>query len=150
MNFCRDSDRVTNPTTIVEPPSVPASTSWRVLAAAGFTVVAWASAFVVIRFVGRDYSPGALSLGRLVVGSLALSLIIGYEGRWVASSGRDCLLLTVMGVTCYSVYMIALSDGELQVEAGTAAMSIQHAPILIGVFAGILMGEGFPRMLVIG
>ena len=30
------------------------------------------------------------------------------------------------------------------------AMLIQLAPILIGVLAGILLGEGFPRMLVIG
>jgi drug/metabolite transporter (DMT)-like permease len=29
-------------------------------------------------------------------------------------------------------------------------MLIQFAPILIGVLAGILLGEGFPRMLVIG
>src|SRR6476661_1458160 len=142
MNFCRDSGRVSNPTTVVGPPRVPASTSWRVLAAAGFTVVAWASAFVVIRFVGRDYSPGALSLGRLVVGSLALSLIMALGRRWVSMSRRDWVLVTVMGVLWFAVYMVALSAGEQQVDAGTAAMLIQ--------LAGILLGEGFPRMLVIG
>jgi drug/metabolite transporter (DMT)-like permease len=150
MNFCRDSGRVSNPTTVVGPPRVPASTSWRVLAAAGFTVVAWASAFVVIRFVGRDYSPGALSLGRLVVGSLALSLIMALGRRWVSMSRRDWVLVAVMGVLWFAVYMVALSAGEQQVDAGTAAMLIQLAPILIGVLAGILLGEGFPRMLVIG
>ena len=112
MNFCRDSGRVSNPTTVVGPPRVPASTSWRGLAAAGFTVVAWASAFVVIRFVGRDYSPGALSLGRLVVGSLALSLIMALGRRWVSMSRRDWVLVTVMGVLWFAVYMVALSAGE--------------------------------------
>jgi len=41
-----------------------------VLAAVAVTVLAWASAFVAIRGVGRDLSPGALALGRLLVGML--------------------------------------------------------------------------------
>ena len=50
------------------------------MGAAAFTVVAWASAFVVIRFVAHDVSPGALSLGRLVIGSVVLSgLMIGKQ-----------------------------------------------------------------------
>ncbi|MDQ3504334.1 MAG: EamA family transporter, partial [Actinomycetota bacterium] len=40
------------------------------LLAAGITLVLWASAFVGIRAVGADFSPGALTLGRLVIGAL--------------------------------------------------------------------------------
>ena len=50
----------------------------------------------------------------------------------------------------FGVYIVALNAGEQHVDAGTAAMLIQLAPILIGVLAGLLLGEGFPRMLVIG
>ena len=42
------------------------------LVAAVVTVVLWASAFVGIRAAGEDLSPGALSLGRLAVGSALL------------------------------------------------------------------------------
>jgi hypothetical protein len=35
-------------------------------------VTLWASAFVGIRSAGHDFAPGALALGRLVIGSLAL------------------------------------------------------------------------------
>jgi len=35
------------------------------LVAAGVTMTLWASAFIAIRVVGADYSPGALALGRL-------------------------------------------------------------------------------------
>ncbi|HUC14644.1 MAG TPA: hypothetical protein VMS00_09355, partial [Acidimicrobiales bacterium] len=45
------------------------------LMAAGVTVVLWASAFVAIRSAGRDFSPGALALGRLVCGSMVLGLV---------------------------------------------------------------------------
>ena len=121
-----------------------------VLLAAGFTVIAWASAFVIIRFVGHDYSAGALSLGRLAVGSVSLSLMMLVGRRWVPMTGRDWGLVTLIGVLWFGVYNVALNAGEQQVDAGTAAMLIQLAPIVIGALAGVLLGEGFPRMLVIG
>jgi drug/metabolite transporter (DMT)-like permease len=45
-------------------------------AAAAVTVVLWASAFVAIRHVAVTFSPGALALGRLSVGSIMLGAII--------------------------------------------------------------------------
>jgi drug/metabolite transporter (DMT)-like permease len=113
------------------------------------TVLAWASAFVVIRFAGPYYSPGALTLGRLAVGSLALTvLLIGR--RRVRLSGREWGLVALVGVIWFGVYNVALNAGEHHVDAGTAAMLIQLSPILIGVLAGLLLGEGFPKNLVIG
>jgi drug/metabolite transporter (DMT)-like permease len=127
-----------------------AGASWRVVLAASFTVVAWASAFVGIRFVGHEYSPGALSLGRLVIGSVCLSVIMLMGRRWVPMNRRDWGLVGLIGVLWFGVYNVALNTGERSVDAGTAAMLIQLAPILIGVLAGVLLGEGFPMMLVIG
>ena len=123
---------------------------WRVLTAIGFTVFAWASAFVVIRFVGHEYSPGGLSLGRLAIGSFCLSVIMLIGRRWVPMSRREWTLVVLIGVAWFGVYNVALNAGEQHVDAGTAAMLIQLAPILIGVLAGLLLGEGFPRMLVVG
>lgn len=119
------------------------------LVAAAITVLAWASAFVVIRFAGPFYSPGALTLGRLVVGAAALTVLMVGRRR-VALSRREWVLVTLVGVAWFGVYNVALNAGEKYVDAGTAAMLIQLAPILIGVLAGFLLNEGFPRMLVIG
>ena len=122
---------------------------WRVMLAASITVLAWASAFVVIRFAGPYYSPGALTLGRLAIGTVALSaLMIGR--RRVSLTRREWGLVTLVGVAWFGIYNVALNAGEQRVDAGTAAMLIQLAPILIGVLAGLLLGEGFPKMLVIG
>ena len=44
--------------------------------AAFVTVSLWASAFVGIRSAGHHLSPGALALGRLLVGSAALRLLV--------------------------------------------------------------------------
>jgi drug/metabolite transporter (DMT)-like permease len=123
--------------------------SWRPALAVTITVLAWASAFVVIRYAAHDIRPGALSLGRLLVASLALSaMMIGR--KLVRLSAREWGLTAVVGVAWFAGYSVALNAGEQQVDAGTASMLIQLAPILIGVLAGILLGEGFPRMLVIG
>lgn len=129
--------------------SAPAATSSRVLLAAAVTVLAWSSAFVVIRYVGSSYSPGDLSLGRLLVGSVALSLMM-IGRRRVKLSRREWGLVLLVGVAWFAVYNVALNAGERSVDAGTAAMLIQLAPILIGVLAGLLLGEGFPRRLVVG
>jgi drug/metabolite transporter (DMT)-like permease len=48
------------------------------LVADGVTVVLWSSAFVGIRSAGRSFSPGALSLGRLLVALVALG-VLGYS-----------------------------------------------------------------------
>jgi drug/metabolite transporter (DMT)-like permease len=70
--------------------------------------------------------------------------------KLIRLNGREWALTAVVGVAWFAGYSIALNAGEQHVDAGTASMLIQLAPILIGVLAGILLGEGFPRMLVIG
>jgi drug/metabolite transporter (DMT)-like permease len=128
---------------------IETDSSWRPLLAVTTTVLAWASAFVVIRYAAYEISPGALALGRLLVASLALSaMMIGR--KLVRLNGREWALSAVVGVAWFAGYSIALNAGEQHVDAGTASMLIQLAPILIGLLAGILLGEGFPRMLVIG
>jgi drug/metabolite transporter (DMT)-like permease len=129
--------------------TTPPGLDLRLLGAVVFTIVAWASAFVVIRFVAYDFTPGGLSLGRLVIGSLALTAMMAGR-RVVRMTGREWALVGLIGVAWFGIYNVALNAGERRVDAGTAAMLIQLAPILIGVLAGLLLGEGFPRRLVVG
>jgi drug/metabolite transporter (DMT)-like permease len=118
--------------------------------AAAVTVVAWASAFVAIRYVGEDFSAGSLALGRLVIGSAALGLMLLVRGEWRHPSRREWALLVVCGVAWFAIYNVALNAAEQRVDAGTTAMLVNIGPILIAVFAGLLLGEGLPRWLMIG
>jgi drug/metabolite transporter (DMT)-like permease len=132
-------------------PIVPASRyRWSALAAIAVTVVAWASAFVAIRAVGESYDAGPLALGRLLVGSLALGAGLLVSRRWVAPTAREWGLIALCGIAWFGVYNVALNAAEQQVDAGTAAMVVNVGPILIALFAGVLLGEGFPRWLVVG
>jgi drug/metabolite transporter (DMT)-like permease len=121
----------------------------RTIAAVVVTVLAWASAFVGIRGVGEDLSPGALALGRLLVGTAVLGVLVAGRG-WVRPSGREWVLLAVCGVGWFAVYNVSLNAAEQHLDAGTTAMLVNIGPILIAVFAGLLLGEGFPRWLLAG
>ncbi len=119
-------------------------------AAAGVTVVAWASAFVAIRWIGQSFDPGPLALGRLLVGSLALGALVVARGSWIPPSRREWALLAGCGVAWFAVYNVALNAAEQRVDAGTTAMLVNVGPILIALLAGALLGEGFPRWLLAG
>jgi drug/metabolite transporter (DMT)-like permease len=123
------------------------------LAAALVTVVVWASAFVGIRSAGRSFSPGALSLGRMVVSAAALGLVFMLRGEHLPTRTQLRAagpLLLVTGVLWFGVYHLFLNSGERRVDAGTASMLVNVGPILIAVLAGLLLREGFPPMLFAG
>ena len=67
------------------------------LGAALVTVVLWASAFVGIRALAEDVSPGVLALGRLAIGSLALTLIVALR-RPAMPPRRTLPLIVAVGV----------------------------------------------------
>lgn len=134
-----------------QPATVPHRTGeWLVVVAVLVTVTAWASAFVAIRGVRDSFEPGSLALGRLAVGALALGAVLLLRGGWVRPTRREWLLLVVCGVSWFAVYNVSLNAAEQRVDAGTAAMLVNVGPILIALLAGMLLGEGFPRWLLIG
>ncbi len=119
-------------------------------AAVVVAVVAWASAFVVIRGIGDQVSPGPLALGRLAIGSLTLGALLMLRGRWQAPTAPEWRLIVLCGVTWFAVYNVAINAAERRVDAGTTAMLVNVGPILIALFAGALLGEGLSRWLLAG
>jgi drug/metabolite transporter (DMT)-like permease len=129
-----------------------ARTDWTVPAAVATTLVLWASAFVAIRAIGASFSPGPMALLRLTVGSVALTAFaLARRGRREAvPAGRGLLLVAVYGVLWFAGYTVVLNATERHLDAGTAAMLVNIAPLLVAVAAGALLGEGWPRPLLVG
>jgi drug/metabolite transporter (DMT)-like permease len=119
------------------------------LAAAAVTMVLWASAFIAIRSVGEHYSPGAMAVGRLVVGAVALSAVAAFRPIRIPR-GRPRLLVITYGALWFGVYAVLINAAERHLDAGTTALLINIAPLLIAVLAGLYLGEGFPRPLMTG
>lgn len=144
-----------------EPSPTPTPTRGALtFSAMAVTVVLWASAFVAIRAVGHDVDTGALTLGRVAVGSVALAamLLVGRSRRRPATPragtrlprGRILMLVAVWGVAWFGGYNLTLNAAEQHLDAGTTALLVNLAPMLIAVLAGLLLGEGFPRRLIVG
>jgi drug/metabolite transporter (DMT)-like permease len=123
--------------------------STAVLVAILITVLAWASAFVVIRGVGQFLGGGELALGRLLVGTVLLSLLL-IRRPWIRPNRREWLLIVVYGVAWFGAYNVTLNIAEHTLDAGTTAMIVNIGPILIALGAGIFLGEGIPKWLAIG
>jgi drug/metabolite transporter (DMT)-like permease len=121
----------------------------RAVAAAGTTVLLWASAFVVIRDAAPHFSPGALALGRLAVGSAALGVVLRARGEGLPPRAAWPGIL-ISGVLWFGFYTVALNWGEHQVDAGTAALVVNVGPLLIALLGGRLLKEGFPPRLMTG
>ena len=119
------------------------------LVAVAVTLVLWSSAFVAIRHLGSSFSPGAMSLGRLVVGSVALGVVLLLR-EWKPPTRREWPGLVVIGVLWFGVYNVALNAGELRVDAGTAAMLIQLSPGLVAGLAAGFLGEKATPALGVG
>lgn len=119
------------------------------LAAALVTMVLWASAFIGIRAVGEHYDPGPQALGRLSVGALTLGLV-ATRLRVRIPRGRALGLVLAYGALWFGVYTMLVNAAEQHLDAGTTALLINVGPIVIAVLAGLFLGEGFPRTLVVG
>ncbi|MFI5804193.1 DMT family transporter [Streptomyces sp. NPDC051561] len=119
------------------------------LTAAAVTVVLWASAFVSIRSAGASYAPGALALGRLLSGSLVLVviLLVRREGLPPRAAWPG---IVVSGLLWFGAYAVLLNWGEQLVDAGTASLVVNVAPILMALLAGRFLGEGLPPRLLAG
>lgn len=116
------------------------------------TVVLWASAFVGIRAIGPDFSPGSLTLGRLAIAAVVLSLLVLPQlvKTRLLPKGREWWPILAYGVMWFGGYNVALNAAERVLDAGTSALLINVNPILVAIMAGIYLKEGFPRWLIIG
>jgi len=140
---------VTTTGTVTPPRAASDAATWKPVAAIAVTLVLWASAFVAIRHLGHDVTPGALSLGRLLVAALALTVLLA-RSRRSRMTRHEVLLLVLCGVAWFGIYNIALNDSERRIDAATAAMLVQVGPIVVALLAALFLGERLTGWLLAG
>jgi drug/metabolite transporter (DMT)-like permease len=113
------------------------------------TVTLWGSAFVGIRAAGKTLAPGAITLGRLLVSIVILTVVAVVRRERLPERGA-LSRIAVFGVLFLGAYSVTLNAAERHVDAGTSAMLVNTGPLLIAVLAGLFLGEGFPRGLFLG
>ena len=126
-------------------PAIPAAATL----AAAVSVLLWSSAFVVIRFSGRQLGPGPLALARLVVASLALGMLVAVR-RERLPRGRALAGSIACGLLWFGLYNVALNAAERRIDAGTSALLVNTAPVFVALLAGAVLHEGLPARLLAG
>lgn len=121
----------------------------KVLAAISGTILAWSSAFVVIRSVVGVFPPVELALLRMAVAAPLLGLLM-IGTKWVKPTLREWLLISVFGLGWFTTYIVALNTAEQSIDAGTASFVVNIGPLLIAIGASIFLGESLPRNLLGG
>ena len=131
----------TTPSTVPQEATHPAAPApWLPASAIAVTLLLWASAFVAIRHLGHDVSPGALSLGRLLIAAVVLSVLLARAPR-IRLTRNEVLLLLGCGIAWFGIYNLSLNAAEQRIDAATAAMIVQVGPILIALLAALFLGE---------
>lgn len=131
------------------PATARESRDWRPLGAALVSIILWSSAFVGIRAATRTIAPGALALGRLLIGSALLGLLLVRRGAFRPTS-RELRLLCLAGFLWFGLYNVSLNTAERAVDAGTAAMVVNIAPLLIMALAALFLKERLTPGLLMG
>ena len=121
----------------------------RVLVAILITTLLWASAFVAIRSARTHFAPAPLALGRLLVGCVVLSAMMAAR-RLALPPRRELPAIVACGVLWFGIYNIALNEGGRLIDAGTAAMVVNVAPIMIALLATVVLRERLSRRLLGG
>ena len=119
----------------------------------GLTVVAWASAFVAIRVAVDGYSTTGLVLGRFLVATLLLSVILLPRlraGTRLVIARADYLRLVAMGVVGAVGYNVLLVQGQRTVSAFGASLLINTVPIWTALIAWPFLRERLRPLAWIG
>jgi drug/metabolite transporter (DMT)-like permease len=112
-------------------------------------VTGWASAFVAIRAIAPFVDPAPMAAGRLLVGALALLAALAIRGG-TRPRGRALTLTIGYGALWFALYTVLVNAAEQHLDAGTTALLVNIAPIVVAVLAGAFLGEGFPPLLLVG
>ncbi|MGH3144938.1 MAG: DMT family transporter [Rubrobacter sp.] len=103
-------------------------------------VVFGASAFPGITAGLEGYSPVHLALLRFLVASLLLAVYAALS-RMRLPDARDLPAVALAGLLAFSVYNVALGQGQTTVPAGTASLLIASIPAFAALWAVIFLGE---------
>ena len=112
--------------------------------AIGFTVLMWASAFPAIRVALVSFAPGELAFLRFAIASAALGAYLVVQ-RPSLPRGRELLRVGAAGALGISMYNLALNEGEMLINAGTASFLMSVGPVFAALLGVLSSGERMTR-----
>ncbi|WP_170228555.1 DMT family transporter [Nesterenkonia populi] len=115
-------------------------------------VLMWASTFVVTRWAAPSIDPGPFALIRLIAASLTLTVLAltMHRGRPPKPSRTALGFAAAFGALWFGLYTVLFNWAGHYLDAGTVALVVNFAPLLVGIGAVVFFKEAFSRPLFIG
>jgi drug/metabolite transporter (DMT)-like permease len=124
---------------------------WPVVAALLAVVAVWGVAFSGIKVLLRDIGPYSLTWARLVLASLAYTVVLPFmPKRRVEREPGDVRRLVLLGIFGAAGYHLAVNWGEQYVSAGLASLIVASMPAIVAVLAAFFLKEHLSRRGIAG
>lgn len=114
------------------------------------TMTLWASSFVVIRNAADHFTPVPMTVLRCGSAAILLTVWMLFRRPRFPRTNRSWVALVPWGIAWFAIYTVTLNAAERTVDAGTAAMIVNLAPLIVAVAATFLLGETLSARLIIG
>ncbi len=116
------------------------------------TLVLWASAFVAIPIALKDMTADQVITTRLVISFLIfLPVVVRAWSKVIRPQlKQDWKLLLLMGATGITLYLFALTYGQLTIGARETSLIVNMTPLMTGIFAALFLKEDFHKRMIIG
>jgi drug/metabolite transporter (DMT)-like permease len=111
----------------------------------------WGSSFLLMKAIGTDLSPLALTAARGVMGGALLALWLALLGQGIVPRGREWRDWAVLGVLQGVVPNTLIACALTEITAGLAAMILASVPLMVAVMAhGLFADERLTRQRSLG
>ncbi len=104
-------------------------------------ILTWSSAFVGIRAGLKAYHPGSMALMRYLIASVCMIFLYSRSAKTKNITGKEVLLLMLLGLVGFSIYNVALNYGEISVPAGISSFIISLIPVFVIFLAIVFLKE---------
>lgn len=114
------------------------------------TMTLWASSFVVIRNAADFFTPIPMTVLRCASAAVVLTAWMLFRKPRFPRTVRSWAALIPWGIAWFAIYSVTLNAAERSVDAGTAAMIVNLAPLIVAVAAGFFLCEAMSARLFVG
>lgn len=117
------------------------STKTKTFLALVTTLVFWSSSLVGIRIGLKSFDVGPLALLRYLIASLCMLFFYLKFGKHQKPNLKELIMIFLSGVIGFALYNIALNQGEMTLDPGTAGFILSQIPVAMIVLAMIFLQE---------
>jgi len=118
--------------------------------AALVTIILWASAFIGIRYVMKEFSSGSLAFARYFIASIAMIIPFVFLKDKTMPKFSDLFGFCILGFFGFFSYNIFLNEGEITVSSGMANFIVSQLPVFVVIIAMVFFNEKVNKLGFLG